>query len=154
MNKKAFIMSWYVDFYAYLIFIILLIIFYFFFIKGANEPFSITVNQQKDMLDRKLTELYVLKQTYLGFTIQELLQLEDEERISTLVPHLQTLLPKHKTGCEYGIEYKPKEAVRPPGKVAFAQKCYRYYKTMGIVIPTLKQQDIVFTVQCPGGSCS
>ena len=153
MNKKAFIMSWYVDFYAYILFILLLIIFYFFFIKGANEPLTFSISQHKDILDRKLTELFVLKQTYLGYTIQELIQLEDQEKLSTIFPHFQTLLPKHKTACEYSIEYKPKEAVRPLGKDPFARTCYQYYKTFGITLPTLKQQDVVYTVQCPGESC-
>jgi len=154
MNKKAFIMSWYVDFYAYLLFILLIVIFYFFFIKGAHEPLTIQVSQQKDVLDKKFVELYVLRQTYLGFSIQELLHVQDEERLSTIVPYLQTLVPPHKMGCAYSVEYKFKDALRLTGKDQFARKCYDFYTTRGITLPTKNQQDIVYTLQCPGGSCS
>lgn len=65
MNKKAFITSWYVDFWAYLITFFLLALFFIIFIPLAQEPQNLLVQHNKIELDTAL----LVQQAYTTTTI-------------------------------------------------------------------------------------
>lgn len=61
MNKKAFITSWYIDFWAYLITFILLTLFFLIFIPMAREQQTEPIQKDKILLDTGLLTLYAYK---------------------------------------------------------------------------------------------